>query len=81
MPGPPGSEGPQASGPPTSSGEDAGPSLAEVLRAFRSKLSPDEALRLLDALVNDQRGIEVLLEGTVPQTAPRPGQPRQEPSY
>ncbi len=81
QPGPPGSEGPQASGPPTSSGEDAGPSLAEVLRAFRSKLSPDEALRLLDALVNDQRGIEVLLEGTVPQTAPRPGQPRQEPSY
>ena len=52
-----------------------------MLRAFRSKLSPDEALRLLDALVNDQRGIEVLLEGTVPQTAPRPGQPRQEPSY
>ncbi|HEX9437733.1 MAG TPA: tetratricopeptide repeat protein, partial [Candidatus Limnocylindria bacterium] len=80
-PGPPGSEGPQASGPPTTSGEQTGPSLAEALREFRSRLSPEEALRLLDALINDQRGIEVLLEGTPPQGSARPGQPRQDPSY
>lgn len=80
QPGPPGSEGPQASGPPSSTGEQTGPSLAEALRQFRSRLSPEEALRLLDALFRDQRGVEVLLEGA-PTGSPRPGQPRQDPSY
>lgn len=80
QPGPPGSEGPQVSGPPTSSGEQTGPSLAEALRQFRSRLTMEEALRLLDALVNEQRGVEVLIEGT-PPGSPRPGQPRQDPSY
>lgn len=81
QPGPPGSEGPQAAGPPTSSGEQTGPSLSEALRQFRSRLSPEEALHLLDALMNDQRGIEVLLEGTQPAPGQRPGQRPQDPSY
>lgn len=81
QPGPPGSEGPQASGPPTSTSDQTGPSLAEALRQFRSRLSPEEALRLLDALFRDQRGVEVLLEGAQPTGSPRPGQPRQDPSY
>ncbi|MBM4435138.1 MAG: VWA domain-containing protein [Chloroflexi bacterium] len=81
QPGQPGSEGPQASGPPSSTGEQTGPSLAEALRQFRSRLSPEEALRLLDALFRDQRGVEVLLEGAQPTGSPRPGQPRQDPSY
>ena len=79
--GPPGSEGPQASGPPTTSGQQTGPTLADALRQFRSRLSPEEALRLLDALLREQRDIGVLLEGTQPQGSPRPGQPRQDPSY
>jgi Ca-activated chloride channel family protein len=80
QPGPPGSEGPQASGPPSTSSEQSGPSLAEALRNFRSRLTVEEALRLLDALMSDQRGIEILIEGQ-PQQQGQPGQPRPDPSY
>jgi Ca-activated chloride channel family protein len=81
QPGPPGSEGPQAAGPPTTSGEQTGPSLPEAVRHFRSALTAEDALRLLDALLRDQRGIEVLLEGQAPQGSPRTGQQRPDPSY
>jgi len=37
--------------------------LSDVLSDFRSELTPEQALRLLDALLADQRGIELLLEG------------------
>jgi tetratricopeptide (TPR) repeat protein len=81
QPGPPGSEGPQAAGPPTSASEQVGPSLAEALRQFRSALTAEDALRLLDALLREQHGVEVLIEGQAPQGSPRPGQPRPDPSY
>jgi Ca-activated chloride channel family protein len=81
QPGPPGSQGPQASGPPATSGDQTGPSLAEALRDFRSKLTAEEALRLLDALMSDARGIELLIEGQPQQPPGQPGQPRPDPSY
>ena len=74
-PAPPGSEGPQASGPPTGTGAGDGQSLGDALREFRSELSAEQALDLLDALLRDQRGIEQLIEGS-PQ-----GPPRQDPTY
>lgn len=62
--GEPGTEGPQASGPPETSTGESTPSLSDILSDFRSDLSPEQALRLLDALLAEQRGIEVLLEGS-----------------
>lgn len=62
-PGEPGQEGPQGQGEPETSSGQFAPSLSEILTDFRSSLTPEEALRLLDALLADQRGIEVLLEG------------------
>ena len=75
----PGTQGPQSSGAPTSDAQQSGPSVGDVLRAFRSTLTPEEALRLLDALTREQRGIEILIEG--PQPSPGTGQQRQDPTY
>lgn len=58
-----GEPGPQGQGPPETSSGEAAPSLSDILADFRSSLTPEEALRLLDALLSTQRGIEVLLEG------------------
>jgi Ca-activated chloride channel family protein len=74
----PGTQGPQGSGPPTSDSDRSGPSLNDALREFRSTLTAEEALRLLDALMRDQRGVELLIEG--PQQQP-PGQQRTDPTY
>jgi Ca-activated chloride channel family protein len=74
---PPGSQGPQSSGAPSADTQLVGPSLSEVLRQFRSRLTTEEALLLLDALTREQRGVEILIEG--PQ--PGPGQQRQDPTY
>jgi len=79
-PGPPGSQGPQASGPPGNASDQSGPSLSDALKQFRSQLTPEEALRLLDALVKDQKGVELLIEGPQQQQQ-RPGQPPQDPTY
>jgi tetratricopeptide (TPR) repeat protein len=75
----PGTQGPQASGAPSAATQQSGPSLTEVLRQFRSTLTPEEAFRLLDALAKEQRSIEILIEG--PQPSPGPGQQRQDPTY
>lgn len=61
--GEPGQQGPQGEGPPQTSSGEAAPSLSDILANFRSTLTPEEALRLLDALLSEQRGIEILLEG------------------
>ncbi|MGH2377304.1 MAG: VWA domain-containing protein [Candidatus Limnocylindria bacterium] len=58
-----GTPGPQGEGPPETSSGQAAPSLSDVLQRFRSDLTVDQALRLLDALLAEQRGIEVLIEG------------------
>lgn len=71
----PGSQGPQASGPPAGTTNDSGPSVGDALRQFRSNVTGSEALRLLDALLRDQRGIELLIEGQPQQP------PRQDPTY
>lgn len=66
-----GNEGtPEPSGPP--------PSVPDALREFREELTPDQALRLLDALRDEQRSLEGVLEG-VPRPAPpvRGGPPPQ----
>jgi Ca-activated chloride channel family protein len=70
-----GTEGPQASGPPSSSAEQGTPSVSDALSEFRSTLSIEEVLRLLDALLAEQKGIEILLEQQTPQ---RRG---QDPTY
>jgi Ca-activated chloride channel family protein len=49
-------------------------SLSDALGAFRQGLTPDEALRLLDALQRDQRGVVTFLEAS-------PGRQGQEPRY
>jgi Ca-activated chloride channel homolog len=68
-PGPTGAAGsgaPAASPPPGSTGQPS-PSTPEsvetALDDFRRDLTVDEALRLLDALRNEQRGLPALLEG------------------
>ncbi len=71
-----GPQGPQTQGPPSSDGSGTGTTVTSALRAFRSNVTPEEALHLLDALQADQRGIEQLIEGP-PQRAP--GQ--TDPSY
>ncbi|MDE3101675.1 MAG: VWA domain-containing protein [Chloroflexota bacterium] len=77
--GPAGSGAPQTQGPPTSDTGQNGPSLQDALRQFRSQLTPDQALRLLDALQSEQRGIQQLIEGSKQETAP--GQQPQDPTY
>lgn len=60
----PGSQGPQQQGPPrTNQTDEGGPSLSEALQQFRQLLTPQEALRLLDAIRAERRGLEILLEG------------------
>ncbi|MDQ2911689.1 MAG: VWA domain-containing protein [Chloroflexota bacterium] len=64
---PTGSGAPGVSAPPgatgsTGAGEPA--SVQTALTDFRRNLSVDEALRLLDALRGEQRGLRALLEGT-----------------
>ncbi len=71
---------PQSQGDPTTDTGRTGPSVQDALRQFRSQLTPDEALQLLDALQNEQRGIQQLIEGTPPQRR-TPGQPPQDPTY
>jgi Ca-activated chloride channel family protein len=53
---PPGATGPTGAGQP--------PSVQEVLNDFRRDLTVEDALRLLDALRGEQRGLPALLEGT-----------------
>ncbi|MEK7285506.1 MAG: hypothetical protein AAB114_06560, partial [Chloroflexota bacterium] len=61
---PSGSQGPEQQGPPrTSQTDEGGPSLSEALQQFRQLLTLQEALRLLDALMAERRGLEILLEG------------------
>jgi Ca-activated chloride channel family protein len=67
--------GPQASGPPSSSSDRGVPSVSDALSEFRSTLSIEEVLDLLDALLAEQKGIEILLEQQTPQ---RRG---QDPTY
>lgn len=68
-PGPTGAAGtgaPAASPPPGSTGPTSpstADSVASALDDFRRDLTVDEALRLLDALRNEQRGLPALLEG------------------
>jgi len=56
---------PQGAQPPTDNraGASAPPSVNQALTDFRKDLSVDEALRLLDALRGEQRGVEGLIEG------------------
>ncbi len=70
QPGASGSPRPGASGEPnqpspgdSGSTAESAPDLEEALTDFRSGLTLDEALRVLDALRADQRGIGQLLEG------------------
>jgi Ca-activated chloride channel homolog len=58
---PSGTPAPGASGAPQGSPP---PTVQSALNDFRKDLTPDEALRLLDALRNEQRGIEGLIDGT-----------------
>ena len=58
---PSGTPTPDASGTPAGSPP---PSVQTALNDFRKDLTVDEALRLLDALRNEQRGIEGLIDGT-----------------
>ena len=55
--------GPGASLPPGSSTDQNAPDLANSLTDFRRDLTLDDALRVLDALRGDQRGLAQLLEG------------------
>lgn len=66
----------QQGGAPDSSNTGAPvPSLGRAVEDFRNSLTPEEAVRLLDALRAQQRGVETLIEGRQPT---RPG---QEPLY
>lgn len=75
--GPPNAQGPQQ-GPSTEprAGQqgESPESVEDALREFRLNLTPEEAMRLLDALTRQQRGIDVLLENG----QRRPG---QQPQY
>jgi Ca-activated chloride channel family protein len=51
-------------GAPATPGGAPPPSVQSALNDFRKDLTVDEALRLLDALKGEQRGIEGLVEGT-----------------
>ena len=70
QPGPTGASGPGTPGgspPPGASGPSTGappPSVQGALTDFRRGLTVDEAVRLLDALRGEQRGLPGLLEGT-----------------
>ncbi len=66
---------PQGGGQDTSNAGAAAPSLGRAVEDFRRNLTPDEALRLLDALRAQHQGIETLIEG---RPITRPG---QEPLY
>ena len=61
-PGSPGSPGDGGA-----SGDEQGPSVGQALGEFRKNLTQEEALRLLDALRGEQRGVQVLLEGGPPR--------------
>ena len=66
--GAPSSPGPQQqSGGGSPSGQNAPgdqQSLSDALQAFRQDLTPEEALRLLDALERQQQGIITFIEGS-----------------
>lgn len=61
-PRPPGSPGDGGT-----SGDEQAPSVGQALDEFRKNLTQEEALRLLDALRGEQRGVQVLLEGGPPR--------------
>ncbi len=56
------------------SGDGSTESVDQALSEFRQNLTPEEALRLLDALMRQQRGVQTLLEGG-------PRRQGQEPQY
>jgi Ca-activated chloride channel family protein len=60
--GPPGATAPPGATGPTGAGQPE--SVQEVLSDFRRDLTVAEALRLLDALRGEQRGLPALIEGT-----------------
>ena len=65
--GPTGPGSPNGTPPPGASGSPSGsppPTVQGALTDFRKDLTVDEALRLLDALKSEQRGVEGLVEGT-----------------
>ena len=65
--GPTGPGSPNGTPPPGASGSPSGsppPTVQGALTDFRKDLTVDEALRLLDALKGEQRGVEGLVEGT-----------------
>ena len=76
------SQGPGQSAPPSNQPGQPGQtpsgqgdeSVDRALQDFRENLTPEEALRLLDALMAEQRGVQVLLEGN-------PRRQGQEPQY
>jgi Ca-activated chloride channel homolog len=76
-----GADAPQTGGPPTTDSDQTGQSVTDALRQFRSDLTPDEALKLLDALQSEQRGIQQLIEGVPQQQQRGPGQAAQDPTY
>ncbi len=81
QPGQQGQPGPQQGGPQQQGQRDQGQpggqgqeSVEQALQEFRQNLTPEEALRLLDALMRQQRGVQTLLEGG-------PRRVGQEPQY
>jgi len=66
---------PQSGGQDSSNTGASAPSLNRAVEDFRRNLTAEEALRLLDALRAQHRGVETLIEGRQPT---RPG---QEPLY
>jgi Ca-activated chloride channel family protein len=63
-------------------GQTPPPSVGEALPQFRQNLSPEEGLRLLDALRNEQRGLQGLIEGLPRNQIPRTRTPQpQDPLY
>lgn len=84
QPGQPGQSGPPQPGPsgnpgtgPVPSGAPGGPnasgppSIGQALIQFRRSLSIEDAMRALDALEAQQRGLQGLLEGNVQQRTPQ----------
>lgn len=71
-PGPGGGQPQPGAQPGGSPGEEGAQSLEELLAEFRENLTPEEALRLLDALSQQQRGVEILLEGGPRRSGPQP---------
>lgn len=63
---------PDPSGSPGTPGGEGEESIDEALAEFRENLTPEEALRVLDALLRQQRGLETILEGGPRRSGPVP---------